>query len=193
MSAQRLEQKGRYFSSAGLPQRGHCAWMRTARNGRGRSGGLMAAQESRGPTKASTGRAAPTAAGNSPHRGDQASTSSRRLDLLVDLIELVEAEVGQRNEHRRAEARIEALQRDFAAVGEAHGILVQAAFEARHDDFFGRADAQRLLQGLVDAFETQMRAGGNAGGGVAVRACRESHRAGTKPDQLVGFASDGGN
>jgi hypothetical protein len=45
MSAQRFEQKGRYFSSAGLLHTGHCAWMRTARNGTGRSGGFISARD----------------------------------------------------------------------------------------------------------------------------------------------------
>jgi hypothetical protein len=42
MSAQRLVQKGWYFASAGLPQTGHLAWMRTARKGADRSGGAIA-------------------------------------------------------------------------------------------------------------------------------------------------------
>ena len=42
MSAQRLVQKGWYVASAGLLQTGHLAWMRTARRGADRSGGIIA-------------------------------------------------------------------------------------------------------------------------------------------------------
>src|SRR5690349_9655330 len=196
MSAQRLEQKGRYFSSAGLPQTGHWAWILTARNGTGRSG-FMTISTSRGRTAASTGWAArpePDSPVQIIRLGSSGVDQVARVgDLVRDLVELVEAEVGQRHEHRRGQARIQALQRDLAAVREAHGVLVQATLEAAHHHLFGRANAQGLLQGLVDTFQAQMGAGRDAGSGVAAGAGGKAHGAGTKANELVGLADSGGN
>src|SRR6185436_10004957 len=112
MSAQRLEQKGRYFSSAGLPQTGHWAWILTARRGTGRSG-FMTISTSRGPTAPSTGWAARPEP-DSPsqiiwRRSSGVDQVARVGDLVRHLVELVEAKVWQRHEHRRRQARVQAL------------------------------------------------------------------------------------
>src|SRR4051812_16833385 len=153
----------------------------------------MAAPRLREPTEGSTGSGG-LPDGNRAARPQDLGVDQIALgDLVGDLVQPVEAEVWQRHEHRRGQARIEALQRDLAAVGEAHSVLVQTALKAGHHDLFGRADAQRLLQGFVDAFETEMGIGRDARCGVAAGAGGEAHRAGAEAHQLVGLTDGGGD
>src|SRR5579883_374930 len=194
MSAQRLEQKGLYFWSAGLPQTGHWASVLTARNGTGRSG-FMTISTSRGPTAASTGWAARRQPGSPSRIMSRRSSGVDQVagDFVRNLVQPVEAEIGQRHEHRRCQAGVQALQRDLAAIREAHGVLVQAALETGHHDLFRGADTQGLLQSLVDAFQAQMGAGGDASSGVAAGAGGKAHGTGTKANEFIGLADSGGN
>src|SRR5882672_2632095 len=147
MSAQRLVQKGWYLASAGLPHTGHLAWMRTARSGADRSGGVITHKN----------RAMSGARQHTPVRRPK-KFGRRRVDQIM---------IARYASIRSRTVRCSSISLIRSRAAVTNSVLVRAGVEPGHHHLGDRTDIQGTLQGLADAFEAQMRIGWHADGGVA--------------------------
>ena len=117
-------------------------------------------------------------------------SGGRALGRLGRDLGLIDSISRQGNDRHR-EAAVEPLQQDLRAVGESHGVLVGAAFQAGHDDFFDGPDAASLANGLADALQKQVRLCRHAHGQVTGGTGREPHGATGKTleGELLSFFS----